>query len=113
LAIPVLFIQLSGCVGQDRNIDRDTWYAYKQGDTLIYKNTITRDTFLVEKIIDRWIDVDSNEIELLEVYLPELNKACEPYCEGMNISSTHKSFSIVIHPATAVSKPGIYNIIVY
>jgi hypothetical protein len=94
LAIPVFLVVLSGCENQDRSLDRHNWYVYKTKDTLVYKSTISNDTFVVAKINNYWFDSDKKNIEVLEITLPEINLNCSPYCVGMSIQHTYNAFSL-------------------
>ncbi|MBN1187539.1 MAG: hypothetical protein JXB49_35005 [Bacteroidales bacterium] len=71
-------------------MDKNSAYAFEQGDTLIYKGSSLTDTFYVASIEKGFRSVDKTvEIEQVTIHIPELTKNCNDstydYCLGIHI----------------------------
>jgi hypothetical protein len=93
IIIPVMVLIItSGC--ESGQIDRDTWYTFEQGDTLVYRGTISIDTYYIEKKLNYYEDIDKKDIEKLELSIPQINMNCQSYCDGIRIIRIPNSSSV-------------------
>lgn len=94
-ALFILFTQNSCRKEKFYRLDHSNWFVFNTGDTLLYKSSISRDTFLIESIINEFDIVDKSSFyEMLRIYFKKLNST-NTYYFGYDITRSYNSTIIV------------------